>query len=196
MGQINDLVSTRIRPMFASVPGLSAPPPIGSNERSIVIDVDPDKLRSHNLSPEQVVAALAKNNRIAPSGNMMMGNGVYLTTVNSLAKDLTDFNRIPLTSDSLNTVVLGDVAKVKDDIDQTTGYALINGKRSVYMAVVKTQDASTWEVVQGLKAKIPDMQALLPDDVHIDYVFDQSVFVINAVKSLVTEGALGALLTG
>lgn len=196
MGQINDLVSTRIRPMFASVPGLSAPPPIGSNERSIVINVDPDKLRSHNLSPEQVVAALARNNRIAPSGNMMMGNGVYLTTVNSLAKDLTDFNRIPLTSDSLNTVVLGDVAKVKDDIDQTTGYALINGKRSVYMAVVKTQDASTWEVVQGLKAKIPDMQTLLPDDVHIDYVFDQSVFVINAVKSLVTEGALGALLTG
>lgn len=196
MGQINDLVATRIRPMFASVPGLSAPPPIGSNERSIIINVDPDKLRSHNLDPEQVVEALAKNNRIAPSGNIMIGNGVYLTTVNSLAKDVPDFRNIPLISDNINTVLLGDVATVQDDVDLTTGYALINGKRSVYMAVVKTQDASTWEVVQGLKAKIPDMQALLPDDVHISYVFDQSVFVMNSVKSLVSEGVIGAILTG
>ena len=196
MGQINDLVATRIRPMFASVPGLSAPPPIGSNERSIVINVDPDKLRSHNLVPEQVVEALARNNRIAPSGNIMIGNGVYLTTVNSLAKDVTDFRNIPLVSDNINTVLLGDVANVQDDIDLTTGYSLINGKRSVYMAVVKTQDASTWEVVQGLKAKIPEMQALLPDDVHISYVFDQSVFVMNSVKSLVSEGIIGAILTG
>lgn len=196
MGQINDLVATRIRPMFASVPGLSAPPPIGSNERSIVINVDPDKLRSHNLVPEQVVEALARNNRIAPSGNIMIGNGVYLTTVNSLAKDVADFRNIPLVSDNINTVLLGDVANVQDDIDLTTGYSLINGKRSVYMAVVKTQDASTWEVVQGLKAKIPEMQALLPDDVHISYVFDQSVFVMNSVKSLVSEGVIGAILTG
>jgi multidrug efflux pump subunit AcrB len=196
MGQINDLVATRIRPMFASVPGLSAPPPIGSNERSIIINIDPDKLRSHNLDPEQVVEAMAKNNRIAPSGNIMIGNGVYLTTVNSLAKDLNDFRNIPLISDNINTVLLGDVATVQDDIDLTTGYSLINGKRSVYMAVVKTQDASTWEVVQSLKAKIPDMQALLPDDVHISYVFDQSVFVMNSVKSLVSEGVIGAILTG
>jgi multidrug efflux pump subunit AcrB len=196
MGQINDLVATRIRPMFASVPGLSAPPPIGSNERSIIINVDPDKLRSHNLVPEQIVEALARNNRIAPSGNIMIGNGVYLTTVNSLAKGVSDFKNIPLISDNINTVLLGDVANVQDDIDLTTGYSLINGKRSVYMAVVKTQDASTWEVVQGLKARIPEMQALLPDDVHISYVFDQSVFVMNSVKSLVSEGVIGAILTG
>ena len=195
MAQINDLVSTRIRPMFSSVPGLSAPPPIGSNERSVLINIDPDKLRSHNLVPEQVVEAIVHNNVTAPAGNIMIGNGVYLTTVNALEKNVKDFGDIPLLSDSTHTVFMHDIATVQDDVDLTTGYSLINGKRSVYMAVVKTQDASTWDVVQGLRARIPDMQALLPDDVHVSYVFDQSVFVMNSVKSLMSEGVIGAVLT-
>ncbi len=78
----------------------------------------------------------------------------------------------------------------------TVDFAIINGKRSVYLPVVKTADASTWSVVQALKKKIPEMQSLLPDDVTITYEFDQSIFVINAVKSLATEGILGAILTG
>jgi multidrug efflux pump subunit AcrB len=196
LGQINDLVSTIIRPLFSTVPGLSAPPPIGSNERTIAINIDPNKLRSYSLTPEQVVEAIVKNNKMSPAGNIMIDNTNYMATVNSLEKNVTDFEDIPLKSDSINTVLVKDIGTVQDNIDLTVGYALINGKRSVYMPVVKTADASTWDVVQTLKSKIPEMQSLLPDDVHIDYVFDQSVFVMNSVKSLISEGIIGAILTG
>ena len=93
-------------------------------------------------------------------------------------------------------VFVKDVARVEDAADVTVDYALVNGKRSVYIPVVKTADASTWSVVQDLKKKLPEMRSLLPADVKISYEFDQSVFVSNAVKSLMTEGGLGALLTG
>lgn len=194
--EIYDLAATRIRPMFASVPGLSAPPPFGANSRSVVVNVDPQKLRSFNLSADEVVEAIAKNNVMTPSGNIRINNTMFVTTINSLEKQVADFGDIPIVTNGNNNVFIRDVARVADATDVTVDYALVNGKRSVYIPVVKTADASTWEVVKTLKSKIPEMQSLLPDDVKVSYEFDQSVFVINAVKSLITEGALGALLTG
>lgn len=193
---VYDLAATRIRPMFATIPGLSAPPPFGSNARSIVLNVDPDKLRSYDLTPDEVVAALSKFNVMSPSGNIRLGNNMLVTSMNSLIRNSDNFNTIPIKTVNGVPIFIKDVARVADATDVTVDYALINGKRSVYMPVVKTADASTWSVVQQLKAKLPEMQSLLPDDVHISYEFDQSVFVINAVKSLLTEGGLGALLTG
>ncbi|MBO9731059.1 MAG: efflux RND transporter permease subunit [Chitinophaga sp.] len=194
--EIYDLAATRIRPMFASVPGLSAPPPFGANSRSVVVNVDPQKLRAFNLSADEVVEAIAKNNVMTPSGNIRINNTMFVTTLNSLEKQVTDFGDIPIVTNGNNNVFIRDVARVADATDVTVDYALVNGKRSVYIPVVKTADASTWDVVKALKSKIPEMQSLLPDDVKVSYEFDQSVFVINAVKSLITEGALGALLTG
>ena len=194
--QIYDLAATRVRPMFATVPGLSAPPPFGANSRSITINVDPNKLRSYGLTPDEVVSSLAKFNVMSPSGNLRLDNIMFVTTLNSLVKDADNFGNIPVKSSNGVPILIKDVARVADASDVTVDYALINGKRSIYIPVVKTADASTWSVVQTLKKKIPEMQSLLPDDVHISYEFDQSVFVINAVKSLLTEGGLGALLTG
>lgn len=194
--EIYDLAATRIRPMFASVPGLSAPPPFGANSRSVIINVDPQKLRSFNLSADEVVEAIAKNNVMTPSGNIRINNTMFVTTINSLEKEVADFGDIPIVTNGNNNVFVRDIARVADATDVTVDYALVNGKRSVYIPVVKTADASTWDVVKTLKSKIPEMQSLLPDDVKVSYEFDQSVFVINAVKSLITEGALGALLTG
>ena len=193
---IYDLAATRIRPMFSTIPGLSAPPPFGSNARTIVFSVDPDKLRSFNLTPDEVVDALAKFNVMSPSGNLRVGNTMYLTTMNTLVKNAENFGNIPVITKNGVPIFVKDIARVTDAADVTVDYALINGKRSVYIPVVKTASASTWSVVQGLKAKLPEMQNLLPNDVKISYEFDQSVFVVNAVKSLMTEGGLGALLTG
>src|SRR5205814_1138123 len=117
-------------------------------------------------------------------------------TVNSLEDKVQEFEDIPLVTNGASAVFIHDIATVADAADVTVDYALINGKRSVYIPVVKTADASTWAVVQSLKGKLNEMQSLLPDDVNISYEFDQSVFVINAVKSLMTEGVLGAILTG
>ncbi len=194
--EINDLASTRIRPLFSTVPGLSAPPPIGANMRTVVVNIDPNKLRSYNLTPDEVVVAIAHNNVTSPSGNIRIGNTMYMATTNALESSVSAFGDIPVRTDNTNTILLHDVGTIQDAADVTTGYALINGKRSIYMPIVKTPDASTWEVVKNLKSKLPEMQSLLPDDVHITYEFDQSVFVMNSVKSLVTEGILGAILTG
>jgi multidrug efflux pump subunit AcrB len=193
---IYDMAATRIRPMFATIPGLSAPPPFGSNARSIILSVDPNKLRSYNLTPDEVVTALANFNVMSPSGNLRLGDIMYLTTMNSLIKNADTFGNIPVLTKNGVPIYVKDIARVSDAADITVDYALINGKRSVYIPVVKTADASTWTVVQDLKSKLPEMQNLLPDDVKISYEFDQSIFVVNAVKSLMTEGGLGALLTG
>ncbi|MFL5745075.1 MAG: efflux RND transporter permease subunit [Niastella sp.] len=194
--EIYDLAATRIRPSFANVAGLMAPPPFGANSRAITVNVDPDKLRSYNLTADEVVTALAKFNVMSPSGNLRLDNTMYVTTINTLVKNVTEFGDIPIVTKNGVPVLIKDVARVADAADITVDYALINGKRSVYIPVVKTADASTWQVVKDLKAKLPDIQSLLPDDVKVTYEFDQSVFVVNAVKSLATEGALGALLTG
>jgi multidrug efflux pump subunit AcrB len=194
--EIYDMAATRIRPMFSAVPGLSAPPPFGANSRTITISVNPDKLRSYSITPDEVVEALAKYNVMSPSGNLRLGDNMFVTTLNSLVQKVEEFGNIPVTMKDGVPVLVQDVARVADAADITVDYALIDGKRSVYIPVVKTADASTWEVVKQLKSKIPEMQSLLPDDVKISYEFDQSVFVVNAVESLVTEGTLGAILTG
>jgi multidrug efflux pump subunit AcrB len=193
---IYDLAATRIRPMFATIPGLSAPPPFGSNARSIILSIDPDKLRSFELTPDEVVDALAKFNVMAPSGNLRIVDMMYLTTLNSLINNSESFGNIPVITKDGVPIYMKDIARVSDAADITVDYALVNGKRSVYIPVVKTASASTWSVVQDLKSKLPEMQDLLPNDVKISYEFDQSVFVVNAVKSLMTEGGLGAILTG
>lgn len=194
--EIHELAVTRIRPLFSTIPGLTAPPPIGTNSRTVVINLDPDKIRSLNVSPDEVVEALAANNVMTPSGNIRVENKTYITTLNSLEEKVEDFNDISISTKGHRTIFLRDLATVSDGSDVTAGYALVNGSRSSYIPVVKTADASTWDVVTRLKAKLPEMRSLLPDDIEVSYEFDQSVFVINAVESLMVEGGLGAILTG
>ncbi len=194
--ELLDLANVYIRSSFTSVPGLVSPAPFGGNTRTVVIKVDPELLRSHNLTPDQIVAALRDNNQNTPAGNVRIGDYNYLAPANTSIKAIKDFGDIPLYKNGIQTVFLHDVATVEDGADITTSYALVNGKRSVYLPITKSADASTWEVVQSLKKAIPRFQALLPEDVKLSYVFDQSVYVINAVKSLAEEGAIGAILTG
>jgi multidrug efflux pump subunit AcrB len=194
--EIFDYALTRVRPLFATIPGMSSAPPFGSNARTVVINVTPEKLKAYNLSADEVVDALVKNNSISPSGNLRVDSTMFITSINSLESTVEKFEDIPIKSNGTSNVFIRDVGSVSDGADITVDYALVNGKRSVYIPVVKTADASTWDVVQTLRGKLPEMQSLLPDDVRISYEFDQSIFVINAAKSLMTEGILGAILTG
>jgi len=194
--ELQDLANVYVRASFTSIPGLLAPPPFGGSPRTIEVNVDPEALRSHNLTPDQIVEAIRLNNQTAPSGNIRLGDKNYITPTNNTIKDLKDFENIPLFKGGVQNLYLRDVATVKDGADVTAGYALINGKRSVYVSIAKSADASTWDVVKQLKANLPKIQSTLPEDVKLSYEFDQSVYVINAVKSLVSEGIIGALLTG
>jgi multidrug efflux pump subunit AcrB len=194
--ELADLANVYVRASFTSIPGLLSAPPFGGNVRTVVIKADPVLLRQHNLTPDQLVAALRINNQSSPSGNVRIGDKNYITPLNSTIHDVKDFANIPLYTGGVQNLYLRDVATVEDAADITVGYGLVNGKRSVYLSIAKSADASTWEVVQKLKAAIPKMQALLPEDVKLTYAFDQSVYVINSVKSLISEGAIGAILTG
>jgi multidrug efflux pump subunit AcrB len=194
--ELLDLANVYVRAQFSSVPGLVAPAPFGGNVRTVVIKADPELLRSHNLTPDQLVEALRLNNQATPAGNVRIGNLNYFTPSNTTIEKVKDFEMIPLYTNSVHNLYLKDVASVEDGADITAGYALINGKRSVYLPITKSAAASTWDVVQGLKKAIPRFQAQLPEDVKLSYEFDQSVYVINSVKNLLTEGAIGAILTG
>jgi multidrug efflux pump subunit AcrB len=195
--ELMDMANVYVRAQFTSVPGLVSPAPFGGNVRTIVIKVDPELLRAHNLTTDQVVAALDHNNQNTPAGNVRIGDINYLTPSNATEATVKDFENIPLyVGQGVQNLYLKDVAKVEDGADITSSYALVNGKRSVYLPITKSASASTWEVVQNLKKAIPRFQNNLPPDVKLSYEFDQSVYVINAVKSLLSEGAIGAVLTG
>lgn len=194
--ELLDLANVYVRSTFTSIPGVVSSPPFGGNVRTIVINANPDLLRTHNLSPDQLVEALRLNNQTSPSGNIRIGDKMYITPSNTMIKEVKDFENIPLFKGTVQNLYLRDMATVSDGADMTSGYALVNGRRSVYLSIAKSADASTWEVVQNLKSQLPKIQSNLPEDVKVSYEFDQSKYVINSVKSLLTEGAIGALLTG
>ncbi|KIA99733.1 acriflavin resistance protein [Flavobacterium sp. JRM] len=194
--ELQDIANFTARPFLIKIPGLTTAPPFGGSPRTIEINIDPNKLRTHQLTPEQIVEAISRNNITSPSGNIYIDDINYLTPTNNTIKEVADFGNIPIFKGAVDNVYIRDVATVKDGADITTGYALINGARSVYINIAKSGNASTWDVVKNLKKAIPMIQNNLPDDVTISYEFDQSVYVINAVKSLILEGVLGALLTG
>jgi multidrug efflux pump subunit AcrB len=196
LGQMQDLASTKIRPLFSQIPGASAPSPFGGNERTVVVRVDPEKMKSYALTPDEIVSAIVKNNQVTPAGAVGMGDYMVMTPSNTVLDKVPDFLNIPLRQGVGPTIFIHDIATVEDGTDIPVGYALINGKRSVYIPVTKSADASTMSVVSALKAKLPEMRALLPDNIQLSYEFDQSVYVTQAVHSLAFEGGLGALLTG
>ena len=196
ISDIQNLVMTRIRPQFVSIQGITAPAPFGGNVRSIVIKVNPDLMQSYGLSEEEVMSAIAKNNLPSPAGNIRIGDKNYMSPVNSMVKGPEEFLNLPVRTEGAATVYIRDIASVEDAADITTGYAVINGKRSVYLPVIKKADASTLKVVENLKEALPMLKESLPDDVKVDYVFDQSIYIERSISNLVHEGILGAILTG
>ena len=196
IGEIQDLALFRVRPMFASLPGVSAPPPFGGNQRTVVITVDPQRLRAYDMTPDDVVNALAQGNAISPSGNLPLDGKYPFVPVNSVVRDVRDLETIPLRSGPKAPVYIRDVGYVQDSSDAPTGYALADGRRAVYILVTKRADASTMSVVNAVKAALPDMQAVLPPDIHVSYEFDQLPYVTRAIWGVVSEGALGAVLVG
>lgn len=196
LSEIQDLALFKVRPMFAALQGVSAPPPFGGNQKTIVIKADPERMRSYHLTADEVVAAIAKNNTILPAGTARIGDKAFITPSNSVIDDFKELENVAVKNVDGTPVFVRDVATVNNAADVTTGYALINGKRSVYIPVTKRADASTWDVVQSIKKSLPDMQAAIPDDIKVSYEFDQSGYVVNSLKSVLFEGLLGALLTG
>lgn len=197
ISEIQDKGLFTVRPLFAALPGVSAPPPFGGSARAIVINVDPDRLRAYQLSPEQIVKSLAESNTISPSGNVHIDDLYPIVPLNSMIRDPQDMGKIPLHTGAGPTVYLKDVVfSIEDSTDLPTGYALVNGRRAVYILVTKRADASTLSVVNEVRKALPDMQSKLPEGIRVSFEMDQSPYVTRSIRGLLSEGALGALLTG
>lgn len=196
IGEIQDQALFKVRPMFASLQGVSAPPPFGGNQRTVVVRADPERLRSYSISPDELITALTNGNTISPSGNVRIGKMMPIVPINSLVRDVKELETIPIRVGANPSVYIRDVATVQDATDIPAGYAIVNGRRAVYILVTKRADASTLSVVRNVKEALPKMQSVLPDDIKVGFEFDQSPTVTNAVRSLATEGVLGAVLTG
>jgi RND family efflux transporter MFP subunit len=196
VAEIQDLAFVRIRPMVSTLPGVLTPPPFGGNQRTIVMHLNKERMEAYHLSPDELVDKLATGNMITPSGIVRTGNLQRIVRINSTVDDINDLLNIPVTAGPGPSVLLGDVGTVEDSTDIATGYGLVNGKRAVYIAVAKRADASTVAVVNGVRNALPKMQAQLPDDINISFQFDQSTYVTEAIAGVLSEGALGALLTG
>ena len=196
VAQMQDAALNRVRPLFATLPGVSAPPPFGGSARTIVLNVDPDRLRSYNMSPDEIVTAITRANLISPSGNMAVAGKYPMVPLNSVVKNIKDLESVPIRTGTYPTVFVRDVGQVVDGTDIVTSYALVDGRRTVYVPVTKRADASTLAVVDLVKQNLPRFQAAVAENIKVSYEFDQSPFVIRAIEGLTFEGALGALLTG
>jgi multidrug efflux pump subunit AcrB len=198
IAEIQDLALFRIRPMFSSLPGVSAPPPFGGSARTIVVTVDPQRLLSYGMSPDEVINALVKGNSISPSGNVPIDDKFPIVPVNSVVRDASQLATIPIRTGE-SPVFLRDVGNVQDSADAPAGYALANGRRAVYILATKRSDASTLSVINNIKQALPRMRDALGaegEGIDVRFEFDQSPYVTRAVGGVVAEGLLGAVLVG
>src|SRR5262249_24908071 len=170
IGEMQRMALFDVRPIFAGLPGVSAPPPFGGSQRSIVLRVDPEKLDAKEASLQDVINAIANGNAISPSGNVYVADEMPIVRVNAVPTDPLELGNVPLWPGS--SVCLRDVGEVKDATDLATGYALVNGGRTVYVLVTKRSDASTLSVVNPVKGAMDRMQNVLPHDLQISFAFD------------------------
>ena len=193
LGEIQDLALNRVRPQFATLPGLTSPPPFGGSQRTIVIRVDPNRLRSYNMSPDDVIKAVTTGNVIMPSGSVNIGDETRISPMNAVVSNINDLLELPIRTGAGPPISIRDIGSVSDSTDIPTAYALVNGRRAVYIPVTKRPNASTLDVVSEVKANLGRFQALVPDDIKVSYELDQSRNVSASLQAVLREAAIGAL---
>ncbi len=193
--ELHDLAQFQIRNQIAVVKGASIPAVFGGKYRQAMVYVDPFKLMSRQMSVMDVVEAVNNSNLILPAGDVKIGSSDYYVYSNSLVQNISDLNSVPIKSVGTSWVSLGDVGQAKDSSQLQYNIVRIDGQKSADIPIMKSGgDSNTIQVVNDVKAlvqKLFDMPAQLVTDV----VFDQSIFVKNALNTVLHEGLMGLVLT-
>jgi HAE1 family hydrophobic/amphiphilic exporter-1 len=193
--QLHDYLQYQIRNQIAGVPGATVPPPYGGKYRQIMVYVDPVKLQAHELSPMDVVRATNSSNLILPAGDVRIGPMDYNIYTNAQVADAKALNQVPLKTEGQKSVFLSDVGGAVDGSALQYNVVRVDGQKSVYVAVQKQGgDTNTIAVVSGIKNAIQFLRDI-PSQLKAHVVFDQSVFVKQAISTVVREGSVGLLLT-
>jgi hydrophobic/amphiphilic exporter-1 (mainly G- bacteria), HAE1 family len=193
--QLHDYLQYQIRNQIAGVPGATVPPPYGGKYRQIMVYVDPLKLQAHELSPMDVVRAMDESNLILPAGDVRLGPMDYNIYTNAQVPNAEALNQVPLKTEGQKSVFISDVGKAVDGSYQQYNIVRVNGQKSVYAPILKQGgDTNTIVVVNGIRKAIKTLRDI-PAQLHTHVVFDQSVFVKQAISTVLREGGIGLFLT-
>ncbi|MGF6902336.1 efflux RND transporter permease subunit [Paraburkholderia sp. GAS348] len=193
--KLADYATNFIRPQLLSVPGVAIPTPYGGKTREVQIDLDPQALQSKGLSAQDVANALAQQNQIIPAGTQKIGPFEYDIKLNDSPLSIDELNSLPIKSVNGTTIYIRDVGHVRDGNPPQTNVVRLDGHRAVLINVMKNGSASTLDIIAGVKAKLPRIQATLPPDLRIVTMGDQSTFVKGAISGVAREGIIAAALT-
>ena len=183
-----------IRLRLFTIPGLATPAPFGGRTRQIMVDIDPHRVAGKGLSPNDVVQAVLQSNVLVPAGSAQIGGTKYDVQLNSSPDSVAAFNQLPVRAENGATVVLGDVARVRDGFAVQENIVRLDGRRATYLAILKKADASTLAVVEGARAQLETIRAAAPEGMELKIDFDQSVFVRAAIQNVLHEGLIASIL--
>jgi multidrug efflux pump subunit AcrB len=194
--ELNDYGLNFIRTQIITVPGASVPYPYGGKQRQVQVDLNPTALQSKGLSALDVVNAISVQNLILPTGTSKIGSREYDVSIpNAAPQTIADLNRIPIKTIGGTTIYIKDVAWVRDGFPPQTNIVKVNGQRSVLLTIQKAGNASTLNVISGIKALLPQIKTTVPPQLQIEPLADQSVFVRGAISGVVRETLIAACLT-
>ena len=194
--ELNDYGLNFIRTQLITIPGASVPYPYGGKQRQVQVDLNTTALQSKGLSALDVVNAISVQNLILPTGTSKIGSKEYDVSIpNAAPQTIADLNRIPLKTIGGTTIYMKDVAWVRDGFPPQTNIVRVNGQRSVLLTVQKAGDASTLNVIAGIKGLLPQIKTTVPPQLNIAPLADQSIFVRGAISGVVRETLIAACLT-
>jgi multidrug efflux pump subunit AcrB len=194
--ELNDYGLNFIRTRLITVPGASVPYPYGGKQRQVEVDLNPSALQSKGLSALDVVNAISLQNLILPTGTSKIGSKEYNVDVpNAAPQTMDELNRIPIKTIGNTTIYVKDVAWVRDGFPPQTNIVRVDGQRSVLLTIQKGGNASTLDVISGIKALLPQIAAGVPPQLKMQPLADQSIFVLGAISGVVREALIAACLT-
>jgi multidrug efflux pump subunit AcrB len=194
--QIYDLANTLLRTQLATVAGASIPYPFGGKQRQVQVDLDPQALRANGLSGNDVVAAIGAQNLILPAGTEKIGPLEYFIRLNASPTQIEDLNNLPIRARNGTVTYIRDVAHVRDGYSPQTSMVRLEGRRAILMSVLKTGKASTIDIINSINDKLPQIRNILPTELKIEPLSDQSVFVRAAISGVIREALIAGALTG
>ncbi|AUH71818.1 efflux RND transporter permease subunit [Legionella sainthelensi] len=194
--KLNDLGNNFIRTQLATVQGASLPYPYGGKIRQIMVDLDTQAMQTYGISAKEVNEAILAQNLIIPAGTQKIGEYEYIVKLNGSPLAAVELNDVPVKTTPGRVLYIRDVGHVRDGFAPQTNIVRVDGQRAVMMSIEKTGNASTLDIVSRVKGMIPKIKDMLPEGLQLSYFADQSIFVTAAIRGVITEGVIAAVLTG
>lgn len=194
--QLYDYGNFRIRQAVSTIPGTTLPTPYGGKVRQVMVDLDPVALQAKGISPRDVNSAITAQIITLPTGDVKIGDYDYRVNTNATPDLIESINNVPIKVIDGTVVYVRDVAFAHDGFAPQVNIVRNDGHRAVLMSLLKNGPASTLDIISRLREMFPEIQAAAPKDLHMELLFDQSVFVRAAINSVLIEGCLAAILTG